>query len=242
MLLNAVRIAAATLGALVLLVLALGCVLSGGTRVAIPTAVAAAIATLVVAFVAWRTRGAAGPFSGASLLRTLRRAAEAILAVCVAAALAAFAATAFAIRPPLQAEVVARFHEHQQDYEALREMIAADALLGVDDLGASFARESLSFKPPAALGLSAERASAYGRRLRALGSRSIYVWSKGEVAFPVAAWGAANHGWRVSIVWSATEPSPLVASIDDFRKRGRPRDWERASSRIEGDWYVVIVW
>jgi len=241
-LLDAVRIAAATLGALVLFVLAVGGILSGGPRVAVPTGIAAAFAAVVTAVVARRTRGPRAPFSGLALLRTLRRVTEAVLAVCVAAALAAFAATAFVIRPPLQADVVAQFRTHQEDYEALREMIAADALVGVDDEGASLARERLSFKPPAALGISAERASAYGRRLSAVGGKSVYVWSKGEVAFPVAAWGAANHGWRVSIVWAQPEPNPLVPTIDDFRKKGRPLDSERASSRIEGDWYVVIVW
>ena len=67
MLLNALRIAAAILVALFLFVLVLGCAFSGGMRVAIPTAVAATLATLVAAWVAWRTRGPSGPFSWASL-------------------------------------------------------------------------------------------------------------------------------------------------------------------------------
>ena len=57
-------------------------------------------------------------------------------------ALTAFAATAFAIRPPRQADVVAQFRAHQEDYESLRHMIREDALVGVDDEGTSGSKGS----------------------------------------------------------------------------------------------------
>jgi hypothetical protein len=241
-LLNVLRIAGAALGALVLLAFAVGCAFMGGTRVAIPVLASGLLATLVVTWVARRSRGPAGPVSWASALRALRRGAEATLAVCGVMAVTGVVTTAFAVRPPRQADVVAQFRLHQPDYEALRDMVRADGLVGVQDGGGSFARESFSFKSPEALGIPGERAADYRRLLHATQCPSINVWSDGAVAFPAAGWGAANRGWRVLLVWSRAERSPLVPSIDGFRKKGRPLDWERAASRIEGDWYVEIVW
>jgi hypothetical protein len=241
-LLNVLRIAAATLVALVLVAFAVGYAFMGGIRVAIPALASGLLATVVAAWVTRRSRGPAGPVSWASALRALRRGVEATLVVCGVMALTGVVTTALAVRPPRQADVVAQFRRHQPDYEALRDMVRADGLAGVQDGGGSFARESFSFKSPEALGIPGERVAVYRRLLHATGCPSINVWSDGAVAFPAAGWGAANHGWRVLLVWSKAERSPLVPSIDDFRKKGRPLDWERATSRIEGDWYVELVW
>ncbi len=242
MFLNTLRILVATLVALALFVLVVASVFAGGMRLLIAVLVSAVLATIVAAWVARRTRGPAAPLSWPSSLRALRRGAEGTLAVCGAMAVTAFAATALVIRPPAQAELVAHFRQHRAAYESLRDMVREDGLVSVEDAGGRFARDAFSSKGPEALGLSAERAADYRRLLSTAGGSSIHVRSGGEIVFLAAGWGAANHGWRVSILWSKSEPVHLLPTIDDFRKKGHPRDWESASSRIDGEWYVSIVW
>jgi hypothetical protein len=240
--LNALRIVVATLVALALFVLAVANVFAGGMRLLVAVVLAAVLAAIVAVWMARKTRAPAAPLSWPSSLRALRRGAEGTLAVCGVMALTGFVGNAFLVRPPAQAELAAHFQQHRPDYEALRDMIREDGLVSVQDGGDSFARESSSYKGPAALGISAERAAIYRRLLGAASASSMHVWSGGEVAFPVAGWGAANHGWRMALVWSKAAPSPLVPSLDGFRKKGRPLDWERAFSSLGGDWYLTIVW
>jgi hypothetical protein len=244
-LLNALRIFVATLVALIVLVFVGVSVLAGGMRLLIAVLVSAVLATIVTVWVARRTRGPASALSWRSSLQALRRGAEGTLAVCGAMTLTAFAATAFVIQRPAQAMLVAHFHEHRAAYESLRDMVREDGLGSVEDGGRRFGRDPPSpfvsnSKGPEDLGLPAERAAEYRRLLSATGGSSIYVWSGGEIAFPAAGWGAANHGWRVAIFWSKSEPVHLLPSIDNFRKK-EPSKWERASSRIDGEWYVGIV-
>jgi hypothetical protein len=242
MLLNAFRIVVATLVALALFVLAVANVFAGGMRLLVAVLASAVLASLVAVWVARKTRAPAAPLSWPSSLRALRRGAEGTLAVCVAMAVTGFVGNAFLIRPPAEAELAAHFQQHRAEYEALRDMIREDGLVSVQDGGDSFARDSSSYQAPAALGILAERAAAYRRLLGATSGSSVHVWSDGEIAFPVAGWGAANHGWRMALVWSKATPSPLVPSLDGFRKTGRPLDWKRAFSSLGGDWYLTIVW
>ncbi len=136
--------------------------------------------------------------------------------------------------------MVAHFQEHRSEYEQLREMIVADKVLGILRGGAEFSREPLVFKEPGSLGIGPDRVSAYRRLMRAARCSRMDVWTNGSVSFAVAAWGAANTGWRVSLVSSREKPSPLVGTIDGFRKKGR--QWESAYSPIGEDWYVYIIW
>ena len=213
---------------------------SGGVPVALPTlAAGAAIAVggaldflLRSSFRARRAHAGAvvpAPRDG------WRGASEAAFVACGAMALTAYVA---GIRPPRQAEVEAHFSQHQRDYELLREAIRADALVRVGEGGRSFDYEEAS--TPA---ISEDRAATYRRLLQAIGAESASAQPTGEIVFPFAAWGSANRGWRMSVVWSREKPSGLLPSIDDFRKRGGPLDWDTAYGQLgKKDWYVALIW
>jgi hypothetical protein len=120
-------------------------------------------------------------------------------------------------------------------------MIVADGLSSVIE-GESYARESLRFRTPVELGIAPERVALYRQRMSAAGCPRIDVRDDGAVVFAVASWGLANRGWRVALVWTKTPPTPLVPTIDGFRKTRPARTWESATSPLGGDWYATIIW
>jgi hypothetical protein len=230
----------ATAGAAFLLLLAAFASLIGGRLVA--GSVLSALALSIVAAV-WLTRRrrpeAPGPGSWAE---SVRRFMVAALAVSAVAAGAAFAATAIAIRPPAQATVAAALREHRGDFEALRDMVLEDRLFSVIEGGDTYAREPFTFRTPGELGIPATRVSSYRQRMKEVQCPRIDVMHDGSVGFSLASWGAANRGWRVSLVWSREKPTPLLPTIDGFRKGQGTSTWESAYSDLGGHWYAAIVW
>jgi hypothetical protein len=183
-----------------------------------------------------RSRGAHAPWP----LRARRFA----VSFCMVAALgvvAALVSNVLAMRPPGQAEVAAWLRDNKAGFERLREMLEADRLQAALDYGSEYAREPLLFRPPDGVGLTAERAAEYRRLMRAANCQRVDVWSPGTVSFAFRAWGMANRGWRVNLIWSKDEPGPLAPTIDGLRA-GRPSAPNRAFSRLEGPWYAYINW
>jgi hypothetical protein len=180
------------------------------------------------------------PAPSGTWAQTGRRIMMTALAVATMTTLAGVVANAVAAKPPGQATVAAAFHRHRGDFETLRDMVLADRLSSVIEGGRTYARESLIFRPPSELGIPSARAALYRERMKAAGCPRIDVWSDRSVHFLAASWGAANHGWRVSVVWSKTPLAPLVPKIDNIRDS--PDVGHSAYSSIGDDWYVGIVW
>jgi hypothetical protein len=228
-------IALAACGVPLLLFVALGAVLTGGPSVAGAALVALVVAALLTVWrLAKRTpRGRGGP------LGALRRLAQVALLMTAVPALTALVASGLAFRPPSQDEIVSQFAEHRMEYEALRDMAAADGLARVSDAGGRFSMEGpFPLRTPDAVGISQGRATEYQRLLKAAGASGLSVSPDGSVLFPVAGWGMANRGWRLALMWSKREPDRLVASLDGLSStQGQP-----VATRIEGDWYVSFIW
>lgn len=223
--------------------LTLGAVLSTGPRGAIAVLVAPALVSLVLW---WRSRrrtsSAGGPKAASTrhgAIRRVRRWAETVLALGAASTLAGLAVSAISIKPPAQELVVERFQEHRPDFETLRKMALADGLSIVSGGGEEYASEPSPFPmPPEEAGINAERADGYRRLLSAVGCSALYVSRTGEVSFPIAAWGAANRGWRLSLSWLPEPPAELVPTVDGLpTTRG-----EVVYSHVEENWYVAFIW
>jgi len=204
----------------------------------VPTAVLLCYAVAIL-FVFWRSRTRTGTATGA--LGVLRRWTTLAFAISVLGLIVAFAATLVSAIRPKQATLVSRFHEHRTEYEALREMVVADGLYGVSDCGRSMARDIVKEQTPAELGIASERQARYESLLRSAGCPGVGA-SDGSVRFNLASWGMANNGWRIGLHWSKTPPQPLVPTIDSFAKRGGRSHSDTEYSRIDGDWYLSIVW
>jgi hypothetical protein len=229
----------ATAGAAILLLLAAFASLIGGRLVAGSVLVALVLSVVAAVWLTRRRPEAPGPGSWAD---SVRRFMVAALAVSAVAAGAAFAATAIAIRPPAQATVAAALREHRGDFEALRDMVLEDRLSSVIEGGDTYAREPFIFRTPGELGIPATRVSSYRQRMKDVRCPRIDVMHDGSVGFSLASWGAANRGWRVSLVWSKEKPTPLLPTIDGFRKGQGTSTWESAYSDLGGGWYAGIVW
>jgi hypothetical protein len=154
----------------------------------------------------------------------------------------ALAAAFVAAARPRQSTLTQRFAGHRAEYALLRDMILADGLVAVADCGASVAREAFVYRDPERLGIARERRSAYESLLLKVGCPTLSADGDKSVRFSLAAWGSANRGWRINLVWPKTPPKPLVPSLDGFSKKQGRSTWETAYSRIEGDWYLSIVW
>lgn len=230
-------------GAAALLLLAAFASLVGGRPVAGAVLVSLALSIAVTVWLARRRLPrSASPRSFAEWVEAGRRGMVAALAVGVVAAGAALAGNLVAMKPPAQAKVASAFREHRGDFEALRDMALADRLFSVIEGGDTYAREPFIFRTPGELGILPARVALYRQRMKAAGCPRIDVSQDGSVRFAMASWGAANHGWRVSLIWSKQKPTPLLPTIDAFGKAQGPRTWESAYSALGGDWYVGIVW
>jgi hypothetical protein len=218
-----------------------GAILAGGPRAATAVLVALLLSGTVVVWRARRLLSASGPTEPVTWrgrFDTARRWMMSVLAVCVVMALSALAGNLMGIKPPRQADVVVQFQKNKSSFEELRDMTLTDGLSVVMDGGKRYARERLEWaKEPGEIGITPQRASDYRRLLGAAGCSRIDVWQDGSVNFSVAAWGAANRGWRLNLSWSKDEPSRIVPTVDDLASTNG--DW--VFSHIEGDWYVGLV-
>lgn len=66
------------------------------------------------------------------------------------------------------------------------------------------------------------------------------VRDEDELRFIVAARGFAGKGYRIAITYTESKPTPLLPSLDDFKKT--THSWEQAYRHIEGNWYFWIIW
>lgn len=234
---------AAGAGAAALFVFAAFASLIGGSLVA---AVVLLSVTVSMALAVWRARRrprrSEGAGTWAERIVALRRAMLSLLAVCAVGAGVAMAANLVAIKPPAQARIAASLVEHRSDFEALRDMVLADRFSSVIEGGETYAREPFLFRTPSQLGIPLERVALYRQRMKAAGCPRIDVWQDGTVVFSLASWGMANRGWRMSLMWSKEKPTPLLPTLDGFRKAKGPSDWESAYSALGDDWYAAIVW
>jgi hypothetical protein len=106
---------------------------------------------------------------------------------------------------PSDTSIVARFNAHRGEFKRLLEMFRHDAPhIPLD-------------APP----VSAERQAEYTKILKAIGSDCIVDndFGSGRAQFFMWSTGMSWAGQGKSILFSpSTEPSPLVASTDDYRR------------------------
>ncbi|MCM2254081.1 MAG: hypothetical protein NDJ94_00285 [Vicinamibacteria bacterium] len=159
----------------------------------------------------WRTRRWAGSTEGPAL-----RARRSMVSLCLvmAAALGVTLATNMVmIRPPSQAALAGWFQGHRAELERMRELIEKRQSAGLE----------------------------FQRLLHDTGCQGAHEWSDGAISFGYRSWGMANQGWRATLVWSPTEPKPLLATVDGFPATRVPGS-DRVFARIDGSWYAHIVW
>ncbi len=180
---------------------------------------------------------------GAALTRRIRNRMVSLCLALAAGAAVAFVGYGMASRPPKQQAVAAILSEHRAELERLRDMVTADRLESILHFGEDFSRPAQPsiFKTPAESGLTPERAAEYKHLMKAVGAERVDVWPDETVHMSVAAWGAANRGWRMSLVWSASEPRPLMPSLDGFPGTKPPGTPDHAYSRLDGAWYVYMI-
>jgi hypothetical protein len=202
--------------------------------------------TLSIALTVWLARRrlprSASPRSWAETIRTVRRGMVAAFAAGAVAAGVAMAGNLLGLKAPAQAKIAAALEEHRGDFEALRDMAVADRLFSVIDGGNTYAREPFIFRTPGQLGIPPARVALYRQRMKAAGCPRVDVSKDGSVYFAMASWGAANHGWRMSLVWSKEKPTPLLPTIDGFLDSKAVGTGKPAYSALGDDWYVTIAW
>jgi hypothetical protein len=202
----------------------------------------AAALALSIAVIVWRGRrhrsgsAAPGPGPQPQRLRHARRIMVRLALASVVTAVGAGIGSGLGIKPPSQADVVARFREHRREFEALREMVLADKLRTVFEGGRRYAREPFGDWPSERVGIDGRRAEEYRRMLGAVGW--VSAAPEGRASFLLASWGAANHGWRLSVGWLPEPPSATVPTIDGL---GTTRG-DVVYSHIEDNWYIAFVW
>lgn len=181
----------------------------------------------------WRLRRRAKvELSPVSWTLRFRRAMVSLFLAALAGCFVSIATYGASARPPRQATVVARLSEHRATLDVLRTMMIEDRL--------TFVREPSFVTPVSAEGVTAERASEYGRLLEKADIRLVRVRPDGAFEFVIASWGT-QHGWSVSLAWSEKAPTPLVPDIDAFAP-SREGGVRYAYSQIEGPWYAFIDW
>lgn len=235
---NLLAIAASACAFVLLLFFTMVGVLTGGAR----AGVAALAAGVLGGALAWWRRSRVPSAESAEPPRhwtgLVRRRMVALVAIGFVMAVGTLVANVVAARRPSQAQVAARFRTHAAELDVLREMVLADGLTGVSGAGTSFAKDLLAWGAPERAGITPARAAEYQRLLIAADCDDVFVSGEGAVSFPVAGWGMANRGWRVSLSWLPQPPPRVVASIDDLG--GTQGDV--VHSHVEGNWYVAFVW
>ena len=142
--------------------------------------------------------------------------------------------------PPPDAQLRSHFVEHIGVFSELREMITVDRLFEVGECGQAFARQMLQFQDPESFGVGPERVKLYARLLRQIGCPGVNRLEDNTVIFHVDGQGMASHGWRAGVLWSTKEPENLIVNLDAFQKT--KAEWEYFHSRVEGNWYLRLVW
>lgn len=174
-------------------------------------------AYLLALFAAWRGtrwwRGRRGESPADPWPLRARRAMAWLCLVMAAACVVSLAANMIAMRPPSQADLAGWYHDHRAELERMRVLIVAGQSGGAE----------------------------FERLMSDTGCLGAVPWSDGAVSFLYGSWGLANQGWRATVVWSPTEPRPLLATVDGFPAT-RVAGADRVFARIEGSWYAHIVW
>jgi hypothetical protein len=142
--------------------------------------------------------------------------------------------------PPRQAELLERFQASRPVYDQLRQMVVDDRLVTVGDYGDKFARKPYLWTSANKAAISEVRQQAYASLMKQTDAQRIDLLENGFVSISMASWGMANNGWRITLMWCASEPTPLVNTIDGFQK-SKTDNWEEAYSHVEGNWYFRII-
>ncbi len=149
---------------------------------------------------------------------------------------------AYLVRPkrPRESELIKNFYAHRVAYEQLRDMLQTDkdvvrlASWGVETTN------SLVVVHPSEGGFSADRYREYMTLLHQVGGL-VASRRRGQPADPsiiVWAWGWAGNTRHIGICWKETEPTNQVASLDDYRGRRDPREWQFVYKHIDEKWYL----
>jgi hypothetical protein len=140
---------------------------------------------------------------------------------------------------PSDAELVQSFNQHRATYEELKRMFEADVQLdGVAPYGLRSTNRVL-WASPSEAGISKERFQVYlGLLDRA--EAKVILKDEAGIWFATHASGFASKGYRIGVGWTEQVPSPLIASLDDFRKT--TNRWEHAYRTLGDGWYLSIVW
>ena len=226
--LNVLRGLLAGLAALPLLLSAFVWSSAGSSRFAGFASLAAILVSLSFSRWRWKRRAKAEPVSATRSL-LFRRVMVSLFLAALAGWFVAIAISRGAAQQPRQATLVNRLREHRETLDALRKMMLADRL--------TFVRESSLLTPVSAEGVTAARASEYGRLLEKADIRLVRVRPDGAFEFVIASWGT-QYGWSVSLAWSEKPPAPLVPDINRYP----PSSARYAYSQIDGPWYASIDW
>jgi hypothetical protein len=165
------------------------------------------------------------------------------LAFAIFIAVVVFAAGTFltsGLERPKDADLVAQFAKHKAVFDELRQMLSADnSLRSIEKGGVSSMKERVLHSTLADTGISKERYDLYVAKLQQCGV-SILIHDEDEFRFAVAGSGFASKGYRIAITYTESKPTPLLPTLDDFKKT--THSWEQAYRHIEGNWYVWIIW
>jgi len=141
-------------------------------------------------------------------------------------------------RRPSDAKLIKQFYDNRNAFEKLREMLQQDAFV-TRIAGDGISTAHTSAGKPEEIGFPPGRYVEYVTALKQAGALSA-IRDRSELRFPVAVWGFAGKGWRIAVTWRESPPSPLIPSLDDFGKT--INKWDQAYRRIEGNWYLWIIW
>ena len=165
-----------------------------------------------------------------------------ILAAVLISVFACFVVFLLSGRPPHDITLVQRFESNRSVFEELRDMLQEDvqshnisqiAQWGLRKPGQGVPRS------PEEEGLSKERYEKYLALMKKAGI-GVCIHVDSDYRFIVAGSGFAGSGYRIAVTWNTNKPSPIIASLDDFRKSSG--EWEQAYRPLQDDWYLWIRW
>ena len=140
---------------------------------------------------------------------------------------------------PSDAELVARFQSHRAQIDSLVGMIQSDKMLRrVDD-------DWTEPRDPAAVGISSQRIADYRKIFVAIECPRGFIYNPQTGTITLVAWavGLAVSGSSKVFVFNPTDPTPLVADLDTYRKHGKPdqRGYAHAYRHLDGLWYLEYL-
>ncbi len=132
---------------------------------------------------------------------------------------------------PSDRTLLARFREHQQEFETLRQMSDADRISGgVDPTTGSWSR------------VPEPRREQYRRLLDQLGFEHGLQRNdeSGEVRFEVSCVGLVTSGYCKGIAYSAEPLTPMFDDLDESRADAKLLDAHVGYRSIEKHWYLYL--